>query len=205
MLVYWWLCLPVGDFLGEILVQLSSESFQDVWGLELPAISDCFHDLYIHMEVSINGGTPIAGWFIMDNPIKIWMITRGTPIFLETSISRFIRYVVFACTWFLLICKEFAGLSDLNGADPGSRALKDFGAPTKNRGLTKKSDVNQQNDKILSLFLESSWTWFINQWAIKVNDGQSFALFVFSSTTKRRFPTFQTNPPQIRCDFTCFW
>ena len=24
-----------------------------------------------HMEVSINGGTPIAGWFIMENPIKM--------------------------------------------------------------------------------------------------------------------------------------
>ena len=24
--------------------------------------------------------TPIAGWFLRDNPIKIWMITRGTTI-----------------------------------------------------------------------------------------------------------------------------
>ena len=32
------------------------------------------------MGVSINGGTPIAGWFIRENPIYKWMMTGGTPI-----------------------------------------------------------------------------------------------------------------------------
>ena len=27
-----------------------------------------------------HGGTPIAGWCIRENPTKIWMITRGTPM-----------------------------------------------------------------------------------------------------------------------------
>ena len=27
--------------------------------------------IYIYMGVSINGGTPIAGWFIRENPIKM--------------------------------------------------------------------------------------------------------------------------------------
>ena len=30
--------------------------------------------LSIYMGVSINVVTPIAGWFIMEHPIKIWMI-----------------------------------------------------------------------------------------------------------------------------------
>jgi hypothetical protein len=32
------------------------------------------------MGISINGGTPIGGWFIMENPNKKWMRTGGTPI-----------------------------------------------------------------------------------------------------------------------------
>ena len=36
--------------------------------------------------VSINVGTPIAGWFIMDNSIKIDDL--GVPIFQETSVWR---------------------------------------------------------------------------------------------------------------------
>jgi hypothetical protein len=28
----------------------------------------------------INGSAPIAGWFIMENPIKKWMMTRGPTI-----------------------------------------------------------------------------------------------------------------------------
>ena len=33
----------------------------------------------MYMGVSINGGTPIAGWFIMEHPIK-WIIS-GYPHF----------------------------------------------------------------------------------------------------------------------------
>ena len=40
------------------------------------------------MGVSINGGTPIAGWFISGKIALKWMMTRGTPIFLESSISK---------------------------------------------------------------------------------------------------------------------
>ena len=29
---------------------------------------------------TINGGTPIAGWFRMEHPNFIWMMTRGTPV-----------------------------------------------------------------------------------------------------------------------------
>ena len=39
------------------------------------------------MGVFQNGGTPIAGWLISENPTKIWMITRGTPIFMEPPIG----------------------------------------------------------------------------------------------------------------------
>ena len=38
------------------------------------------------------GGTDQNGWFIGENPIYKWMITRGTgyPLFLETSIYTYI-------------------------------------------------------------------------------------------------------------------
>ena len=38
--------------------------------------------LYQNCEkgVSINGDTPIAGWFIRENPNPKWMMTGGTPM-----------------------------------------------------------------------------------------------------------------------------
>ena len=38
----------------------------------------------MYLEVSINGGTPIAGWFIRENPYK--MDDLGVPPFTETLI-----------------------------------------------------------------------------------------------------------------------
>ena len=38
----------------------------------------------LDMGVSMNGGIPIAGWFIMENPTK--MDDLGVPLFQETSI-----------------------------------------------------------------------------------------------------------------------
>ena len=45
--------------------------------------------IYLHLSdgVSINGGTPIAGWFIMESFIKIDHL--GVPPFLETPIYYF--------------------------------------------------------------------------------------------------------------------
>jgi hypothetical protein len=38
------------------------------------------HQPVQYMEVSQNGGYPITGWFMMDNPKIKWMVTGGTPI-----------------------------------------------------------------------------------------------------------------------------
>jgi hypothetical protein len=49
----------------------------------------CFWWYQVHhrqMGVSINGGTPIAGWFIRENPSLTWMRTGGSPMPQETSI-----------------------------------------------------------------------------------------------------------------------
>ena len=39
------------------------------------------------LGVSINGGTPIAGVYFMENPIEIRMMTGGTPMTMETTVS----------------------------------------------------------------------------------------------------------------------
>ena len=46
------------------------------------------------MEVSINGDTPRAGWFILDNPsIYTWMIwVMGTPC-MKTFISMYMHMI----------------------------------------------------------------------------------------------------------------
>ena len=41
---------------------------------------DCRAIPHMYLGVSINGGTPIAGWLIRENPIYKLMTTRGTPI-----------------------------------------------------------------------------------------------------------------------------
>ena len=43
-----------------------------VYGIVLPTL-----DVMIEMGVSINGGSPIAGWFVMEKPIK--MDDLGVP------------------------------------------------------------------------------------------------------------------------------
>ena len=48
---------------GLALFQQLSDAEQHLWGLP------------------INERSPIAGWFIRENPTKTWMITGGTPIY----------------------------------------------------------------------------------------------------------------------------
>ena len=44
--------------------------------------------MHVYMGVSINGATPIAGWFCWGKSKKKWMIT-GVPLFQESSMLEF--------------------------------------------------------------------------------------------------------------------
>ena len=35
---------------------------------------------HVYVGVSINGDTPIAGWFMVENPNLKWIVTKGTSI-----------------------------------------------------------------------------------------------------------------------------
>ena len=67
------------------------------WGPQDGASSEAqkkscwFLSFMVYMRVSINGGTPIAGWFIMENPIK--MDDLRAPLFQETTIWHDINLV----------------------------------------------------------------------------------------------------------------
>ena len=47
------------------------------------------------MGVSINGGTPIAGWFLLGKILLKWMITRGTPLYGNTHMGISVVDIVF--------------------------------------------------------------------------------------------------------------
>ena len=49
------------------------------------------------MKVSLNGGTPIAGWFIMEHLTK--MDDPGVPPFQETSICGY--YIIYLDVWLI--------------------------------------------------------------------------------------------------------
>ena len=46
------------------------------------------YHVYVYMGVSVNGRSPIAGWFLMDNTIK--MDDLGVPLFQENPIYIYI-------------------------------------------------------------------------------------------------------------------
>ena len=67
--------------------RLVTKFFQPWWTVKLGT------DLSIYMGVSINVSTPIAGWFIVENIIK--MDDLGVPPFQETSIYIYIYIYIY--------------------------------------------------------------------------------------------------------------
>ena len=73
-------------------------------------------------NVSINGSTPIAGWFIMGTPIYKWMMTGGTPILghlhmminhdepVLTAITSIIVSSHGGCSWIFTIIRHYSPL-----------------------------------------------------------------------------------------------
>ena len=66
---------------NPLSLQVPSEGLQ----VDQKLSSCCYYIIWIYMGGSINGGTPIAGWFIMENPINKYDLGGGP--FQETSIQ----------------------------------------------------------------------------------------------------------------------
>ena len=46
-----------------------------------------------------HGDTPIAGWFLVEKPLKIWMMTRGTPISGKLHMKHYETYMKQLLNW----------------------------------------------------------------------------------------------------------
>ena len=96
------MCLPMIEYVALISFHVPFMSFHvpsmlhpfppgsskgdmpDMWSGEYPQKKH----LRFYMMVSTNGGSPIAGWFIREIPLK-WMMTGGTPMTQESTICRY--------------------------------------------------------------------------------------------------------------------
>ena len=66
-----------------------------------------------HGDFHSHGGTPIAGWFLRENPMKIpwkWMMTGGTPMAMETpKWWSTIKFFCEACCEVATSCLQTSG------------------------------------------------------------------------------------------------